>query len=94
MRAFAFSLLNYNESYLGSRKKGGALAVADELVAFQRGGDLILRRFLMVENPLGAQNLADAPQANRLGAFVIQGNHIFDGATQIGLTPRREQYAG
>src|SRR4051812_30338483 len=74
---FAFSLLAYDEKASGatpgrlSTSYELALAITDELVTFERGGDLVGARLVAVGvHALGTENLAHTPQIYGLGAAV------------------------
>src|ERR1017187_3826759 len=72
-----------------------ASVFANELVAFQRGGDLKSRgRLKAVVRGFSPQHLADTAEVNRLRSIVIEGNDVFDGAAKIRLSLRGEQHSG
>jgi hypothetical protein len=84
------------ESWTGRRPvllMGGA--AAHELVPFQGGSDLKVDAVVIrtSTNPVGAQDLSHAPQADGLRAFAVQDNYILDGPTEIGLSLRGEQHS-
>ena len=72
---------------------GGAAAY--ELVPFQCGSDLKIGTVVIraSTNPVGAQDLPHATQADGLRAFAVQDNHVLDGPAEIGLSFRGEQYS-
>jgi hypothetical protein len=70
-----------------------SLAIADEFVALQGGGDLKATRPDIVPaiRAFRTQDLPDAAQMNFVCPFVIQRDHVFDGPSQIRLSFGREQ---
>ena len=70
-------------------------AAAHELVPLQGGGDLKVGTvgIRAGTNPVGAQDLPHATQADGLRAFAVQDNHVFDGPTEIGLSFGSEQHS-
>ena len=70
-------------------------AAAQELVPFQGGSDLKVDAIVIraSTNPVGAQDLPHATQADGLRAFAVQDNHVFDGATEVGLSFGGEQHS-
>ena len=70
-------------------------AVAHELVAFQRGGDLECHgnpSSSWYRDPVGAQYLSHAPQIDGLRPFVVQRDDVFDRTAEIGLRSGGEQH--
>ena len=70
-------------------------AAAQELVPFQGGSDLKVDAIVIraSTNPVGAQDLPHATQADGLRAFAVQDNHVFDGPTEVRLSFRGEQHS-
>ena len=68
-------------------------AAAHELVPFQCGSDLKVGAVVIrtSTNPVGAQDLPHAAQADGLRAFAVQDNHVLDGPTEIRLSFGGEQ---
>jgi hypothetical protein len=59
------------------------LAVPHELVALQGRGYAKGGLVRVLPEPLGSQDLAYAPEVDRLWSVMVQTDHIFDGTSQI-----------
>ena len=74
----------------------GPAGTARELVSLQCGSDLIIGIILILSstNEVGADDSPYATQASRLGAFMVENNHVHDGPTKIQFPHSGEQNSG
>ena len=71
----------------------GCATFADELVAFQSGGDLVIVRLgiFFGNYPVRAEDLSHATQIDGLWSIVVQRNDVLDGTPQIRFPLCRKQ---
>src|SRR6185437_432428 len=75
-----------------SKEAAALLVLPNEFVSLERRRNLKCARFRSGILPFRTEYLPDTPQIHRLRTIVIQSNHIFNGAAEIGLALRGEQH--